>query len=811
MNTILIVDDNEQNRYLLRVTLAASGHQVLEAANGSTALELARRTRPDLIISDILMPQMDGFALCRECKRDETLRDIPFVFYTATYTDPRDQELGLQLGAARFIIKPTESEEFIAIVHQVLKEHAAGQLVASLPPLEEETVFYRLYNEALVRKLEDKMLELERTNRQLAESERHYKTLAQISPVGIFQTDPEGRVVYVNPAWCKISGMSCQAATQEGDWLNAVHPDDRERIYQDWKDTRERRRASVAEFRFLRPDRTTAWVIGQVVPELNAEGQIAGYIGTITDITSRKRAEEEARLLQTIVLGIGEAQTLDEAYAFVLRHVCETTGWIMAEAWIPDRDGQHLECHLAWHRPAAQLEKFWQASQRYRFAAGESLPGRVWQSRKPLWLEDVETTDHFLRHHEAAAAGLRAAFGVPVMAHGEVILVMVFFLAEPQPEDRRMVELVSAVAAQIGMLIERRQAEVRALRLSRLYATLSQINQAIVRIKDRDRLFAAICRAVVEHGGFGLAWIGLFDRGSGQLKLTTAHGVGQEHLPCEPINLAEPPFDESLMAEAIRSGKIVYRSNIQSDPAMQRWYEEGVASGLHSAAAVPIRLEGEIIGLLNLYAADVDFFGTAEQQSLLNEMALDIAFALDTIASECQQRQTEEQLRFQAKLLDAVGQAVIVTDAAGVVSYMNRAAQALYGWSIEEARGCNILEVTVPQVSREQAIEIMAQLTRGESWSGEFLVQDRSGRVFPAFVYDTPIFDEQGQLIGIIGISHDISERKRAEQQIQEQLVELRRWHSVTLGREERVVELKREVNELLAQLGQPARYPSVA
>ncbi|MBN1813207.1 MAG: response regulator, partial [Anaerolineae bacterium] len=165
MSKILVVDDHEQNRYLLQTILATSGHEALEAANGSEALELARRVRPDLIISDILMPQIDGFALCRECKRDEELRDIPFIFYTATYTDPRDRDLAMRLGAARFIVKPVENEEFIAIVRQVLREHAAGQLTAPPPPLEEEV--YRLYSETLVRKLEDKMLQLEEANRAL--------------------------------------------------------------------------------------------------------------------------------------------------------------------------------------------------------------------------------------------------------------------------------------------------------------------------------------------------------------------------------------------------------------------------------------------------------------------------------------------------------------------------------------------------------------------------------------------------------------------------------------------------------------------
>jgi len=110
---------------------------------------------------------MDGFALCRECKRDEALRDIPFVFYTATYTDPHDEALAMQLGAARFIVKPIENEDFVAILREVLQAHQAGQLAAPPPPPEEEVVFYRLYNEALIRKLEDKMLQLEESSRAL--------------------------------------------------------------------------------------------------------------------------------------------------------------------------------------------------------------------------------------------------------------------------------------------------------------------------------------------------------------------------------------------------------------------------------------------------------------------------------------------------------------------------------------------------------------------------------------------------------------------------------------------------------------------
>ena len=169
MNRILIVDDQQQNLYLMKTMLEKHGYQVLEATNGAEALEIGKTNLPDVIISDILMPVMDGFSLCQEWMKDEALRNIPFVFCTATYTDPKDEELALSLGAARFIVKPVEVEEFVSIVEQVVKEVEAGLLTVPHKTLYEETTYYRMYNEVLVRKLEDKILELEKVNGILEE------------------------------------------------------------------------------------------------------------------------------------------------------------------------------------------------------------------------------------------------------------------------------------------------------------------------------------------------------------------------------------------------------------------------------------------------------------------------------------------------------------------------------------------------------------------------------------------------------------------------------------------------------------------
>ena len=101
--TILIVDDNEVNIYQLQFLLTSQNYTVVSATNGAEALELAQKNPPELIISDILMPVMDGFTLCREWMKDTRLRDIPFMFYTATYTDERDQDFAIKLRCREFL------------------------------------------------------------------------------------------------------------------------------------------------------------------------------------------------------------------------------------------------------------------------------------------------------------------------------------------------------------------------------------------------------------------------------------------------------------------------------------------------------------------------------------------------------------------------------------------------------------------------------------------------------------------------------------------------------------------------------------
>lgn len=167
MSRVLIVDDIVENRYLLETILKAGGYEVVSAVNGAEALAAAQAAPPDLLVTDILMPVMDGFELCRRWKADERLGRIPLVFYTATYTDSKDEALARTLGADRFLVKPLPPDTLLEEVRAVLEAPRAVSPAADAGEALQE------YSEALFRKLQRKVaqLEAEAATRRRAEEE----------------------------------------------------------------------------------------------------------------------------------------------------------------------------------------------------------------------------------------------------------------------------------------------------------------------------------------------------------------------------------------------------------------------------------------------------------------------------------------------------------------------------------------------------------------------------------------------------------------------------------------------------------------
>jgi PAS domain S-box-containing protein len=316
MKRVLIVDDNEQNLYLLRMLLQAHGHTVDEAREGAQALALARRAPPALIISDLLMPVMDGYTLLRLWKSDDALKAIPFVVYTATYTDPKDERLALALGADAFILKPAEPEPFMARIDEVLRcvngAAAPGGAAPDSPPDGQRLLAD--YSEALVRKLAKRAQQLEHTNRELEAaveesrrtaaalqaSEERFRATFEQAAVGIAHLGVDGRCQRVNDKLCEITGHSRDELLGLALTDLAVH-EDRPAATAALAAMRNGDQAAHAcDTRYQRKDGGVIWASCVTSLLRDGSGQPQYFISVLSDITENKLLEEQFRQAQKI-------------------------------------------------------------------------------------------------------------------------------------------------------------------------------------------------------------------------------------------------------------------------------------------------------------------------------------------------------------------------------------------------------------------------------------------------------------------------------------------------------------------------------
>ncbi len=293
MAKCLIVDDLEPNLYLLETILKGNGYEVESAGNGAEALEKARTSPPDVVISDILMPVMDGYDLCREWKADETLKHIPLVFYTATYTDAKDEAFALSLGADRFVLKPQEPDVLIRLVREVLAESYSARQVAARP-LGEEMEIFRQHNEILFRKLEKKMADLGKANRELQILEEKYRLSFENATDVIYTLDTDLNVMSVSPCVERILGYKPEAfiGRPVSDLGAILAPESLEQAIADTIFILQGNTILATTYRFIARDGTIKH--GEVSGSpIRHEGNIIGLISIARDITERRRMEEE--------------------------------------------------------------------------------------------------------------------------------------------------------------------------------------------------------------------------------------------------------------------------------------------------------------------------------------------------------------------------------------------------------------------------------------------------------------------------------------------------------------------------------------
>ncbi|MDX2229756.1 MAG: response regulator [Leptolyngbyaceae cyanobacterium bins.349] len=571
--TVLVVDDHQGNAQLLARIVAKSGCNTIVAYDGETAVKLAQSRLPDLLLLDVMMPQMDGYEVCKRLKTQTQTQHIPIIFVSAL-DEVDDTVYAFALGASDFIHKPFQIPDVLARVQRQVQEvqnhrtlhHEKDQLLEQNHQLQEEI-------SVVSQDLSDRRaaeLELYKKTQALAAFSHSLKQLHRLSLARFANLD-DLFSDYIQTG-CTILGFGAGSVgqIQSQDYtllaiqsqLPALAPGLKvalrdtlcAKVVEQGETVAIARRGEIPELQqWPLPNAlkiesylgTPIWVDGRLFGTLcffateprsqgfdNHEKEIIELMAqSMSKVISlqqtearRQRAEEEVQLLLNLTQAITLAADFDEAVEIALRTLCEATGWVYGEAWLPSFDGLTLACSPIWYcNRQGQPDRLIQAVEQFRQTiSGKTLPlgagiaGRVGNWQQPEWTPDItrlkaqeditEDAATGWRSQPETRLGFKAHFGVPIVgsrdrrmssngicasgmkqsitstlqAHPpDLLAVLVFFMPECRPQDERLTQLVTAVATQLGIVLAQKQTEAE---LEALFQAMSDV----VVVRDRE-------------------------------------------------------------------------------------------------------------------------------------------------------------------------------------------------------------------------------------------------------------------------------------------------------------------------------------
>jgi diguanylate cyclase (GGDEF)-like protein/PAS domain S-box-containing protein len=440
-------------------------------------------------------------------------------------------------------------------------------------------------------------IEHHRALEKLRENEERFRQMAENIRDVFWLTDPaKNTMLYVSPAYETIWGRTCESLQESPrTWLEAIHPEDRDRVIKAavWD---QNTGTYEQEYRIVRPDGTLRWIRDQAFPVRNSDGEIYRIAGVAEDITKRREAEAEMLLSNERLLLISRA-TNDAVW-----------------------DWDFAQNTLWWNESFTAL---------FGYSKKEIGPGpESWTLRiHPEELDQVTADFHRIvdgtEHAWTAEYRFRRKDGsyADIFDRG-------FVIRDAAGKAIRMIGAMQDIT-------QRKQAEIKIKRQNRVYAMLSGITTLIVRVHDRQKMFEEVCRIAAELGGFGMVWIGLLDRATGNVKPAAWSGFDvDDEWGAITASARDDAEGQGVTGRAIRSRRPEIINDIVLDqrPGNKR-RSTAIARGFRSVIALPLFVDDEVVGNFSLYAREADFFD-AEEVRLLTELAGDISFALQYIAKE---------------------------------------------------------------------------------------------------------------------------------------------------------------------------------
>ncbi|MHB9002158.1 MAG: response regulator [Thermoanaerobaculia bacterium] len=643
------------------------------ATNGREALALLDRCRPTLIISDVLMPELDGYGLCKAIKASEEWKDIPVMLVT-TLSDALDVVRGLECGADNFIRKPYDEKYLLSRIRYLLMNLELRKNQKMQMGVEINLGGQRHFITSERQQILDLLIstyeqainindELKTREKDLAHSYQVLNGLYRIAE-GLIQAGSEREV-----AELALERAMELPGIQAG-WISL--------------------REGETGFRLA--------AARNLPPALEVPAAMEG------DCVCRRR------------LISGEFDSVTNI----------------------------LEC------------------ERLHKATGNTR-GLLYHASVPLWLGD-------------RTLGVMNLVGPEKGLFKEDELTVLYGIG-----NQLAVALERArLREHLETLVEERTARI--IRLNRIYAVLSGINTAIVRVRDRQELFEEACRIAVEQGRFTFAWIGML--GAETQEVTPVARAGRDDGYLAQIDLTareDAPGNCELTARALAGAVPVVCNDIASDERMKTWRAEALKRGYRSVALFPLVPAGRPIGLFVLYAPEPGVFDE-EEMSLLVEMAGDISFALDHIRKEellAQQtaaltaeiaerkrieqalRESEEQYR---RIVEGAQEGIWMIDAGSRTTFVNPKMCDILGYTTVEMIGRSVFDFIDPAATSELESRISRRRS-GLSDDYDLLLRRRDGTPVWTRVTASPLRDASGNYAGSLAMVTDITERLRSQEE----------------------------------------------
>ena len=670
---ILVVDDSEQNRKLLKVLLEAESFEVVAAADGEEALIVLNRTTVDAIISDILMPRMDGYRLCHEVRKSAKFNAVPFIVYTATYTSPADEKLALNFGADKFLRKPASPADIISALQEVMKE-AIGYSGKELQE-PQELLAMREYSEVLVRKLEENNLELAEANKSLEErtvlAEFNGEIADALSHKGtlreILRLCTEAMVHYLDAAFARIwtynkktHVLELQASAGIYTHINGGHA-----------------RVPIGQFKIgliaseQKPHLTNS-VIGD--PRVHdqewakREGMVAfaGYpliveeqlVGVMAMFARKPLSANSIKAMESVAKSV--ATGVERKWAEEERQ--KNLDRIRALHEIDCAITSTLDLHTILDVLLEKISRLFPipsvTTVRLLNQNGELEPTACWNidreewqatiSRKPGVLTEIvltnrapviignlwtdPRTDHmefFRKHH------LVSYLGIPLVAQDRIVGILGIFTQDQHDFSDDEVEFLLTIAGRAAIALHKSQLyeEIKSSRsqlesanqrldktlkeLSHFYAALTPLAPA----ESVEQLMDAIIERLMEATGADAALIRLWDMKASAYPIAGHRGFADEYL-----ERVETVPSEGAVEWVVKHGEPIIAPDIASEPRFKGKVQ--LALGFRSCAMLPLTVNNEVRGVIHVSSRNPGYFDE-EQSDHLSAVARQMSIALE--------------------------------------------------------------------------------------------------------------------------------------------------------------------------------------